>query len=232
VSVGAASAAQIADAVKITIRAVNKRAQNDGWTYENVNGNGSIRREYIISALPGEIQKKVIEKMENISATISNDMIPTLAPEVSDTTLGKWKNDSRIPTDSVDNWDKLRRARIENRLKVDYNSFSINDQFEKTTCRSCKVPDEICHFFNNNPEIYLKYSEIKKLKQELTAKKRIERKTASSELKDSYVKKTIKKQTGLEYSEITQEIVALKREMLLFHRELKKVKEEVGNGPS
>jgi len=83
VSVGAASAAQIADAVKITIRAVNKRAQNDGWTYENVNGNGSIRREYIISALPGEIQKKVIEKMENISATISNDMIPTLAPEAA-----------------------------------------------------------------------------------------------------------------------------------------------------
>ena len=82
-SVGAASAAQIAEAVGVTIRAVNKRAHKECWPYENVNGNGTIRRDYIISALPGSIQKAVIEKLENMSLAISNDLIPTLAPEAA-----------------------------------------------------------------------------------------------------------------------------------------------------
>ena len=79
-NVGAVSAAQIAEAVGISIRAVNKRAQQHGWPYENINGNGSIRRDYIISALPAEIQTAVIEKLE--TNTI-NDLIPTLAPEAA-----------------------------------------------------------------------------------------------------------------------------------------------------
>ena len=105
-SVGAASAAQIADAVGITVRAVNKQAQKDGWPYENVNGNGTIRRDYIISALPGKYQKAVIEKLENISDAIVNDMIPTLAPETALAASAKLAGmDLTNPNKNASSWD-------------------------------------------------------------------------------------------------------------------------------
>lgn len=207
--------------------------------------------------------------------------------DISDTTLRRWKEESRVPGNDIDGWDNIqyhkqsvtqtikKKKRFTKNISwairkeaadlyiiegLSYAEVYIETGVSDTTlrrwgkadlwnerrerfrqgfspnrsidCQACPVPEEICNFFQNHPEIYLKYSEIKKVKQELTAKKRAERKTNCSELKDSYVKKAIKKQTGLKYGEITQESIDLKREMLMFHRELKKVKEEIGDGSS
>jgi putative transposase len=78
----AVTAAQIASATGKTIRAINKRAQKQGWQHETSHGNGTIKKQYALSCLPADIQKCMVERMENIADVITND-IPVLCPEAA-----------------------------------------------------------------------------------------------------------------------------------------------------
>lgn len=113
------STKQIANLLNVTVRAINKRAKNEGWNGRPVNGNG--KRVFKITELPSDIQKALAAKID-----IPTELLPALAPEAAlaaarrlapdfllnkeiATSVPSWTDDTLISQDALRN---PRTARI------------------------------------------------------------------------------------------------------------------------
>lgn len=63
-------------------QAIIKRARKENWPYHNGNGKGGNHIKYLLSSIPSDIQKEIIEKNG-----VSQAMLPSLSPEAALTVI-------------------------------------------------------------------------------------------------------------------------------------------------
>jgi putative transposase len=82
---GLLTAKELAQHLGITKQAVMKRAEKEGWPFQNGNGKGGSHRNYPLASLPPDIQKMVVAKQ---GAPAS--MLAALAPEAALEVVGRF----------------------------------------------------------------------------------------------------------------------------------------------
>lgn len=106
------TAKEIAEAKKVSVRAIHKRAKQQGWKAEVVNGRGDKR--FIVRHLPADIQKALMA-----GRSINDDILPILSPEVAlalaqeaGSNNGPWGENMRI------NQNMLRDPKTGKRIRI------------------------------------------------------------------------------------------------------------------